>query len=143
MITQYGVLAYRVAEGGEPLILLVTSRDTRRWVIPRGNPVVGLPPPASAAEEAYEEAGVRGETQPRELGSYRYRKRRRFGSVPAEVYVFPMRVTEELEEWPEQAERERRWFARAEAAAAVDEQDLAALISSFDPLSSPGRADDG
>ena len=143
MITQYGVIAYRVNEGGEPLILLVTSRDTRRWVIPRGNPVVGLPPPLSAAEEAYEEAGVRGETDQEELGSYRYRKRRRFGAVPAEVFVFPMRVTEELDEWPEQEERERRWFAREEAAAAVDEQDLAALISRFDPRCSQRRRADG
>jgi 8-oxo-dGTP pyrophosphatase MutT (NUDIX family) len=133
MITQYGVLAYRAGEGGEPLILLVTSRDTRRWVIPRGNPVVGLPPPLSAAEEAWEEAGVTGETGPLEIGSYRYQKRRRLGSVPAEVFVYPLRVIEELDEWPEQAERERRWFPREEAAAAVQEADLAALISSFDP----------
>lgn len=135
MITQYGVLAYRLSPEGEPMILLVTSRDTRRWVIPRGNPVVGLPPPQSAAEEAWEEAGVRGETDPQEIGSYRYRKRRRFGSVPAEVFVYPLRVTEELEEWPEQAERERRWFARQEAAGAVAEADLGALISRFDPPS--------
>ena len=133
MITQYGVLAYRAVEGGEPLILLVTSRETRRWVIPRGNPVVGLPPPLSAAEEAWEEAGVRGETDPQEIGSYRYQKRRRVGSVAAEVFIYPLHVAEELDEWPEQAERERRWFRREEAAAAVEEADLAALISSFDP----------
>ena len=138
MITQYGVLAYRMSEEGEPMILLVTSRDTRRWVIPRGNPVVGLPPPLSAAEEAYEEAGVRGDTDPQEIGSYRYRKRRRFGSVPAEVFVYPLRVVEELEQWPEQAERERRWFRRGDAAAAVEEADLAALISTFDPAQSNG-----
>jgi 8-oxo-dGTP pyrophosphatase MutT (NUDIX family) len=133
MITQYGVLAYRMSEGGEPMILLVTSRETRRWVIPRGNPVVGLPPPLSAAEEAWEEAGVKGETSFQEIGSYRYRKRRRFGSVPAEVFVYPFRVTEELDEWPEQSERERRWFRRAEAAEAVEEADLADLISAFNP----------
>ena len=132
MITQYGVLAYRMSEG-EPIILLVTSRDTRRWVIPRGNPVVGLPPPLSAAEEAWEEAGVRGDTDPEEIGSYRYQKRRRLGSIAAEVFVYPLRVTQELDEWPEQAERERRWFRREEAAAAVDEAELAALISRFDP----------
>ena len=133
MITQFGALAYRVTEERELLILLVTSRETRRWVIPRGNPVLGLSAGASAAQEAHEEAGVEGEITGEALGAYRYDKRRRDGSVPAEVRVFPLRVGRELDDWPEQHERERRWFTRAAAAAAVDEPDLAALISSFDP----------
>lgn len=133
MITQYGAIAYRFAEEGELLILLVTSRETRRWVIPRGNPVPGLTAGASAAQEAHEEAGVEGEVSAQPLGAYRYGKRRRDGCVPAEVLVFPLRVTRALEDWPERHERERRWFTRAEAAAAVDEPDLAALLSSFDP----------
>ncbi len=115
------------------MILLVTSRDTRRWVIPRGNPIVGLTPAASAAQEAHEEAGVEGEISNEAIGAYRYDKRRRNDSVPAEVAVFALRVTCELGDWPERQQRERRWFGRAEAAASVDEVDLAALISSFDP----------
>jgi len=113
-------------------ILLITSRETKRWVVPKGGTMAGMPLHAAAAVEAEEEAGVRGAVCPVPLGSYRYRKRRASGaSVWAEVDVFPFAVTEELETWDEQHQRERRWFPLAEAADAVDEEDLAALIRSF------------
>ena len=132
---QIAVLPYRIEGLGvdAPIrILLITSRETRRWVIPKGNPMTGLPPHAAAAVEAEEEAGVLGAACPTPLGSYRYRKRRKSGaSVWADVDVFPFAVTEELDTWDEQHQRERRWFSLAEAADAVDEADLAALIRSF------------
>ena len=113
-------------------VLLVTSRESRRWVIPKGNPVSGLTPHASAAVEAEEEAGVRGLICPTALGSYRYRKRRRNGaSLMFDVDVFPLAVSTELPSWKEEAERERRWFSLADAAAAVEEPDLRDLIRSF------------
>jgi len=113
-------------------ILLVTSRETKRWVIPKGNPVAGLAPHAAAAVEAEEEAGVRGAACPTPLGSFRYRKRRRNGaSLMFDVDVFPLAVTQELADWKESGERERRWFSLSDAAEAVDEADLAALIRSF------------
>ena len=85
MIRQYGVLAYDIGEDGEPLFLLITSRTTRRWIIPRGNPVRGLSPAQSAAQEAYEEAGLTGIVSPEAIGTYEYRKVRRNGSgIPAE-----------------------------------------------------------
>src|SRR5688572_6613863 len=129
MIRQYGVLAYDFREDGSPHILLITSRETRRWVIPRGNPIAGLSPAQAAAQEAFEEAGVRGEVEDRALGSYPYDKRRADGStVPAEVEVFALRVSEELDRWPEKNQRERRWFTPAEAAEAVEEPELKALL---------------
>jgi 8-oxo-dGTP pyrophosphatase MutT (NUDIX family) len=131
VIEQYGVIAYRVGEDGEPRLLLITSRDTGRWVVPRGNPMPGLPPHAAAAEEAWEEAGVRGTVSDVALGHYRYAKRRRFGTVPAAVTLFALQVEEEHEEWPERGQRERRWFAPAEAAAAVEEEELKGLILAF------------
>jgi len=113
-------------------VLLVTSRETRRWVIPKGNPIPGLSPHAAAAHEAEEEAGVRGAVCPTPLGLYRYRKRRSSGaSLLIEVDVFPISVTVELDEWEEQGARERRWFGVDEAAAAVNEPDLQALIRRF------------
>lgn len=113
-------------------ILLVTSRSSRRWVIPKGNVTKGMAPHAAAADEAEEEAGVRGAVCPTPLGSYRYRKRRSNGaSLMVDVDVFPLSVTRELERWKEQDERERRWFTLAEAADAVDEDDLRDLIRSF------------
>jgi uncharacterized protein len=129
VLIQYGVVPIRAAAAGGVEILLITSRDTRRWVVPRGNLVLGKSPAASAAQEAFEEAGVTGAIDPQPLGAYRYEKRRRGGgSVPAEVHLFLLRVEAEAADWPEARERERRWFAPEAAAAAVAESDLAALI---------------
>lgn len=129
MIGQFGVIPWRRRAGGRTEILLITSRETRRWVVPRGNAIAGLRDYEAAAQEAFEEAGIRGGVEEISFGSYRYDKRRRDGSlVPAEVRLFRMLVTEEAQEWPERAERERRWFEPAEAAAAVAEPALAELI---------------
>lgn len=131
-IRQYGVLAYRRGAGLQ--ILLITSRETKRWVIPRGNPIDGLAPQQSALREAFEEAGVEGVTAPGPIGRYRYEKRLKDGgSVPAEVLVFPMEVTEERSDWPERAERDRKWFDASLAAELVDEQGLKDLIGGFRP----------
>ncbi|MDE8653948.1 DUF47 family protein [Novosphingobium album (ex Liu et al. 2023)] len=132
---QIAVLPYRTetAAVDAPIqILLITSRGTGRWVIPKGKPMNGLPPHAAAAREAEEEAGVLGAACPTPLGSFRYRKRRSSGaSVWTDVDVFPFAVTEELEAWEEEHQRERRWFTLAEAARSVDEEDLRALIRTF------------
>lgn len=132
---QIAVLPYKVASpaADAPIhVLLITSRGTGRWVIPKGQPIAKLPPHASAAVEAEEEAGVLGSACPTSIGSYRYRKRRSSGaSIWTDVEVFPFAVTQELDTWKEQHERERRWFTLSEAAEAVDEPDLRALIRSF------------
>lgn len=134
MLEQYGVLAYDVGEDGEPRFLLITSRATRRWVIPRGNPNPGLSPWQSAAHEAYEEAGLTGVVSSQEIGTYPYEKRRRDGSSePARVRVFPMRITIQSDRWPERHERETRWFSREEATEAVEEEGLKQIIRGFDP----------
>ena len=128
MALQFGVVPIRHADG-EMRVLLVTSRETRRWVVPRGNPIANLSPEQTAAQEAYEEAGVRGPVHSPSIGTYRYDKRKRNGAVvPTEVRLFTMIVEEELDSWPERNQRERRWFAPDEAAAAVDEADLKRLL---------------
>ncbi|RYE02761.1 MAG: DUF47 family protein [Sphingomonadales bacterium] len=115
-------------------MLLVTSRGTGRWVIPKGNLSRGLSAHASAALEAQEEAGVRGALCPIPLGSYQYRKRRSSGAtLTVDVDVFPLAVNDVLPSWKEQSERERKWFGLSEAANAVDEPDLRDLIRSFAP----------
>jgi len=130
-------LPYRTEGTGADQVLkvmLVTSRGTRRWVLPKGNVAARTAPHVAAAEEAEEEAGVLGAVCPVPLGSYRFRKRVRSGaSLMADVDVFPLALTRELEAWEEQHERERRWFTLAEAAEAVDEPDLRELIRSFAP----------
>lgn len=129
MLTQYGVIPVRRAADGSLEVLLITSRDTRRWVVPRGNPILGKSPSESAAQEAYEEAGIIGRTEAEPFGRYRYDKRRRDGSsVEAEVLLFRMDVEEVAKQWPEMSQRERRWFGLEEAAVAVHEPELANLI---------------
>ena len=75
---QYAALPWRNAQGFE--ILLITSRETRRWVIPKGWPMPGNSPAESAAQEAYEEAGIRGKIAVQAIGHYGYRKRLRGGA---------------------------------------------------------------
>jgi predicted phosphate transport protein (TIGR00153 family) len=134
MTEKYGVLAYDIASDGDPRFLLITSRETKRWVIPRGNAVPGLPPHQSAAQEAYEEAGLTGLVEAQEIGTYLFDKRRKDGSTEvANVHVFPLRTTIQSGEWPERKERDTRWFTRDEAAAAVDEPGLKTLIRNFIP----------
>ncbi len=113
--------------------MLITTRGAKaRWVLPKGNPVAGMAPHVAAAREAQEEAGVLGAVCPVPLGSFRYRKRQGSGaSLMVDVDVFPLAITDELDSWKEQGERERRWFSLDEAASAVDEDDLGSLIHSF------------
>lgn len=116
---------------GDVSILLVTSRDTGRWVLPKGNLMVGIAPHRAAAREAEEEAGVRGTIARKPLGRFPYRKWRsakRFDM--AKVDVFALKVSNELDTWKEQGQRERRWCTRDEAAGLVDEPELRALICS-------------
>ncbi len=136
-IRQIAALPYRtegVANDAPIRILLVTSRENRRWVIPKGNPPAGMVAHSAAAREAEEEAGVQGLVCPTPLGSYRYRKRQKSGaSLMIDVDVFPLAVNRELDTWKEQAERERRWVTLPEAAEMVEESDLSDLIRSFGP----------
>ena len=136
---QYAALPLRFRESGELELLLITSRETRRWIIPKGWPIPGKSGPQIAAIEAYEEAGIVGYPVPRPIGSYRYDKqigRVKQGStaIPCEVTVFPMRSFAQLEDWPERSERRVRWFTLAQGAEHVDETELAELILSVPKL---------
>lgn len=110
----------------------MTSRESGRWVIPKGNFANSISPHVAAAQEAEEEAGVRGAVCPTPLGTYRYRKRKGSGaSLMADVEVFPLSVSEELRDWKEKEQRQRRWFSLGDAANAVEEPDLRDLIRTF------------
>jgi 8-oxo-dGTP pyrophosphatase MutT (NUDIX family) len=116
-------------DDGELRVLLVTSRETHRWVLPKGWREKRLSPHALAAKEAFEEAGVVGEVQRRPIGHYDYLKRGpRDRVTPCSVRVFPLRVERLLDDWPERRQRQRRWFSPAEAALAVEEGGLVTLL---------------
>jgi 8-oxo-dGTP pyrophosphatase MutT (NUDIX family) len=114
-------------------ILLVTSRETRRWVTPKGGRMPGLTDTQAAAQEALEEAGIEGVIGDAPLGTFRYLKvLKRRAPRWCVVAVHALEVRVEHETWHEQAERERVWVSRDEAVRRVDEPDLKALISAFE-----------
>ncbi len=124
-------------------VMLITSRETQRWVIPKGNPIKGLRAHEAAAQEAFEEAGAEGIACPTLIGSYSYAKRRKTGLTKTiAVDVFPFAVTGQAEEWPEQDERNTAWFTLRDAAAAVDEPELKTIITCFrEPPAKAGLVD--
>jgi 8-oxo-dGTP pyrophosphatase MutT (NUDIX family) len=127
---QVAALPYRLADGLE--VLLVTSRETGRWVIPKGWPMKGKAPHQAAAREALEEAGVTGRIGAQSIGAYHYAKRLSNGAaLDCIVHVYPLAVRRQRASWPEKAERIGHWFPAREAARAVHEPTLAALIESF------------
>lgn len=121
-------------------VLLITSRGTGRWVIPKGWPMEGLTLPGAAAQEAWEEAGVEGRVGRTEIGRYVYDKEQDNGfAVPVEVHVFPLHVDSAAKQFPEAEERSRRWFDPAEAAGKVDEPGLKRIILGLDGAAAKDR----
>jgi 8-oxo-dGTP pyrophosphatase MutT (NUDIX family) len=135
---QYAALPYRI-EAGQVRILLITSRGTRRWVIPKGWPMNGLKPNEAAAVEATEEAGVIGEIEAAPIGSYRYMKALKDAQeIAVQVIVFPLRVEGLEEDWKERGQRRSEWFRYQRAATLVAEPALSHLIQDFGAARTPG-----
>ena len=129
---QFAALPWRRGKEGDIDVLLISSRETGRWVIPKGWPIEGLAPSQSARREAFEEAGVDGTVAVEPLGSFRYAKRLRDGgNADVTVTVFALEVTGAHADWPEKGQRRLRWMACGEAAAAVAETELRQLILGF------------
>ena len=129
---QFAALPWRLSEGGTRQIMLLTSRETCRWVIPRGWPVKGRKPADVAKQEAYEEAGLVGHiVGKRPIGDFHYAKRLAKREILCQVRVFLFRVEQQLDEWPQKGRRETRWFDAEEAAGLVEEGALAEIIESF------------
>lgn len=132
--SQSAALPWRRAADGAVEVLAITSRETRRWVIPKGWPMKGLSSAATAAREAFEEAGVTGQIAKKPLGAYHYDKRLNTGRLQrVRVSVFALKVEAEAETWPEIGQRDRVWMTAADAADRVDEPELKALIRAFKP----------
>lgn len=127
---QYAALPWRIGAGVE--ILLASSRGTRRWVIPKGWPMKGRKPHATAALEALQEAGLVGKIEKTKIGCFHYHKRLKNGAVIlCQVDVFPMQVTRQRKRWPEKDQRVTQWFTFADAAEEVSEPELKLLIEAF------------
>ena len=108
----------------------MTSRDTGRWIIPKGN-INGRSTPSKAAEkEAYEEAGVKGTiTSSIPLGSYTYSKKLESGEARvATVEVYLLRIKERLKKWPEKGERKLSWVSTKKAVGLIEEPGVVPLL---------------
>lgn len=124
---------------GTGQVLLITSRDTGRWVIPKGWPMEGRTLHGAAAQEAWEEAGVRGTVHPAELGRFVYDKRQDRGyAIAVEMRVFLLSVAGLSDDFPERRQRRRQWFDPADAARRVVEPELRRILSALQPPTEPG-----
>lgn len=127
---QYAALCWR--DEGELEILLITSRETRRWLIPKGWPMDNRQPWESAAREALEEAGVEGTVGRTALGTYIYDKRMAGGVlVPCSVAVYPLKFARQRKQWREKDQRDQQWFKVAQAIETVQEQGLKQILRAF------------
>jgi 8-oxo-dGTP pyrophosphatase MutT (NUDIX family) len=128
---QYAALPY-IQVAGDLRICLITSRETKRWVIPKGWPKAGLRPHELAAQEAVEEAGLIGDIASDPIGTYSYSKRLHFfSSVTCQVSVFPLLVHTQRVHWREESERKLAWMSPAEAAQNVREPELSRLLAAL------------
>ncbi|MFP5076034.1 NUDIX hydrolase [Rhizobium sp. YIM 134829] len=130
---QYAALCYRFRKkSAMPEMLLITSRDTGRWVIPKGWPMENRASHEVAGREAWEEAGVKGQVSPDSIGSYRYDKRMSHGlKLSVVVKVYPLVVFDMAKRFPEKGSRRLEWMGFTEAAGNVAEPSLRTLILDY------------
>ena len=127
-IAQVAAIPFRVNEDGALEVMLVTSRGTRRFIVPKGWPMKGKSARQAALIEAREEAGVNGKALKKPAGSYCYWKRLSTSFVHVVVTAYLIQVSEELDSWQEAGARQRAWLAPADAAVLIDEPELSTLI---------------
>ena len=127
-IVQVAALPFRRGEDGGTEFLLLTSRQTQRFVLPKGWPMKGKSEAEAAAQEAEEEAGISGTHAKRPIGRYRYWKRLSAAFVPITVAVYPLLVEKQRRSWKEMRARSRAWLSPSQAALLVDEPGLIDLF---------------
>lgn len=135
-IRQVAAVPFRLNADGGMEVMLVTSRETKRFIVPKGWPMKGKSGRKAATIEAEEEAGVVGKTLKQPAGVYSYWKRLSTRFIRVNVTVYLLEVSEELANWQEKKKRQRAWLAPADAALLIDEPDLATLVKSLIPPAS-------
>lgn len=130
--TQFCALPFRIVDG-EVEVLIITTRNTGRWILPKGWPMHAATPAEAAAVEAYEEAGVTGRAIDQTLGFFTYIKLHNGRRLPVVAAVFPIEVTEVLKKWPEKGQRKRKWVSQKKAAKLLSDKDLGTIVKHFDP----------
>nr|WP_245453436.1 NUDIX hydrolase [Aquibium carbonis] len=131
---QVAALPWRETEKGVE-VMLITSRDTGRWVLPKGWPEAGEMRWEAALREAGEEAGLVGTMSDQEIGRYIYGKNLKSGlEQRCEVHVFPLKVEKVESHWPEKGQRQRKWFKPSIGASRVREPELSQILFGFNPV---------
>jgi 8-oxo-dGTP pyrophosphatase MutT (NUDIX family) len=142
-VRQAGAIPYKIVQD-QVVFLLITSRRSGRWIFPNGELIEGMTPWALAAHEAFEEAGVTGEVDTKPVGSYRTMKTLSIRRQPIVVALYPLRVEEQLAEWPEKGQRHRHWAILPEAKRLLSEAKLAEMAArlsrSLTPAPQPATA---
>jgi len=130
---QVAALCYRKSKKGQTEVLLITTRGTGRWMLPKGWPMDGKSNAEAARIEAWEEAGVKSaKVGRRPVGEFDYLKVYDDGSAePCSARVYPMKVAEMKDVFPEAGQRKRVWVPAKQAAEMVEEKSLRALLLSF------------
>ena len=115
--------------GNRREVLLISTRRSGRWTLPKGWPMTNRSLAEAALQEAWEEAGVTGEVAPHSIGCFHYRKGGggNFG-IRCRVEVFPIEITGQAEDFPEAGQRRRKWVRPSRAARMVHEHELRALL---------------
>lgn len=130
--TQFAALCWRITKD-EVEVCLITSRRSRRWIVPRGWPMHNQTPAEAAATEAWEEAGLTGRPINQCLGAYSYVKPLSKRTTPVVVMLYPLLVLQESSDWPERLQRRRKWFPLKKAASKLQEPALRHMVELFDP----------
>lgn len=138
---QMAALPWRRRLDNKIEIAVVQSRETKRWIVPKGWPIRKLSESHAAEREAFEEAGLLGEIERHPLGHYDYWKRLKHNFVLCRVNVYPLKVTGQADDWPEKGQREIRWLPPVLAAEAVDDPGLKVLIEQLAHRGPPTDSD--
>ena len=129
---QFAALCWRI-KNDQVQICLITSRNRKRWIIPKGWPIHKQTPANAAATEAYEEAGISGEAFDICLGVYSHNTLAKVGNAPIITMVYPLHVTHVHSRWPEKEQRRRKWFSLKKAAKKLSEPALKQIVADFNP----------
>jgi hypothetical protein len=131
-VRQVAAIPFRLGEDGSIQVMLVTSRETKRFIVPKGWPMKGKSGRKAATIEAEQEAGVIGKTLKEPAGTYSYWKRLAASFVRVDVTVYLLAVAEERGDWRERKTRQRAWLSPRDAASLIDEPELATLVATLE-----------
>jgi 8-oxo-dGTP pyrophosphatase MutT (NUDIX family) len=129
-LEQVAALPYRFGEQGLEF-LVITSRRTKRLIVPKGWPMPGKTDASAAAIEANEEAGVKGWVSEEPCGSFEYLKAIDDDPIRISTAVYPLHVRKVKTHYKERKQRKRKWLCADDAATRLADQQLRVLVRSY------------